>query len=66
MIPDAAVAHYMEQVDIVLVGSDVVVENGGIINSVGTFQVAMLAHAFNKPFYVCAQSCKFSRSCNGA
>lgn len=34
VILDSAVAYYMEQVDIVIVGAEGVVENGGIVNSV--------------------------------
>lgn len=34
VILDAAVAYYMEKVDLVLVGAEGVVENGGIINQV--------------------------------
>ena len=31
---DAAAAYFMEDVDIVLVGAEAVVENGGVINKV--------------------------------
>jgi len=34
VILDSAVAYYMEQMDIVIVGAEGVVENGGIVNSV--------------------------------
>lgn len=43
VILDAAVGHYIEKVDMVLVGAEGVVENGGIINQVRGPQ-AMLAH----------------------
>jgi translation initiation factor eIF-2B subunit alpha len=61
VIMDTAVAHYMDRVDVVLVGASAVVENGGIINKVGTYQVAIVAKAFSKPFYVAAESFKFTR-----
>lgn len=61
MVLDSAVAAVMERVDFVLVGAQGVVENGGLINKIGTFQVALAAHAFNRPFYVAVESYKFTR-----
>ncbi len=34
LIPDAAVGHFIDRVDMVLVGAEGVVENGGLINQV--------------------------------
>eukprot|EP00455_Lapot_gusevi_P042144 TRINITY_DN4964_c0_g1_i4.p1 TRINITY_DN4964_c0_g1~~TRINITY_DN4964_c0_g1_i4.p1 ORF type:complete len:119 (+),score=36.42 TRINITY_DN4964_c0_g1_i4:171-527(+) len=51
----------MEKVDLVLMGAEGVVENGGIINLIGSYQIAMVAKALNKPFYVSAESYKFVR-----
>lgn len=45
----------------VLVGAEGVVENGGVINKLGTYQIALCAQALNKPFYVAAESYKFTR-----
>eukprot|EP01108_Squamamoeba_japonica_P008562 TRINITY_DN7651_c0_g1_i1.p1 TRINITY_DN7651_c0_g1~~TRINITY_DN7651_c0_g1_i1.p1 ORF type:complete len:328 (+),score=154.21 TRINITY_DN7651_c0_g1_i1:39-986(+) len=61
MIMDAAVAHLMDRVDIVLIGAEAVAENGGIINKMGTYQIALVANALNKPFYVLAETFKFTR-----
>lgn len=44
-----------------LVGAEGVVENGGVINKLGTYQIALCAKALNKPFYVAAESYKFAR-----
>ncbi len=52
LVPDAAVGFIMEKVDLVMVGAEAVVESGGIINTMGTFGIAVLAKAANKPFYV--------------
>ena len=61
-ITDCAVAHYLAQeVDMVFVGAEMVVENGGIVNKIGTYQIAIIAHSFNKPFYVAAESYIFTR-----
>ncbi|XP_061459453.1 translation initiation factor eIF-2B subunit alpha [Rhineura floridana] len=61
IILDAAVGYIMEKVDLVIVGAEGVVENGGIINKIGTNQMAVCAKAQNKPFYVVAESFKFVR-----
>ncbi|NWR76533.1 EI2BA factor, partial [Centropus unirufus] len=61
VILDAAVGYIMEKVDLVLVGAEGVVESGGIINKIGTNQIAVCAKAQNKPFYVVAESFKFVR-----
>ena len=61
MILDTAVAYYMENVDVVLVGAEGVMENGGVINKVGTLTVATCAKAMRKPVYVAAESYKFAR-----
>merc|ERR1711990_30317 len=61
VILDSAVAYIMERVDVVLVGAEGVVENGGIINKIGTYGVAIVAKTLNKPFYVAAESFKFTR-----
>jgi len=61
VILDSAVAYIMEKVDVVLVGAEGVVENGGIINKIGTYGVAIAAKTLNKPFYVAAESFKFTR-----
>ncbi|XP_022964522.1 translation initiation factor eIF-2B subunit alpha-like [Cucurbita moschata] len=61
LLIDSAVAYTMDEVDMVLVGADGVVESGGIINMMGTYQIALVAHSMNKPMYVAAESYKFAR-----
>ena len=60
-ILDASVASVMEKVTFVLMGAEAVVESGGIINKIGTFNIAIAAHEMNKPFYVASESFKFFR-----
>lgn len=45
----------------VFLGAEGVVENGGIISGMGTYQLGVLAKAAGKPVYVCAESHKFVR-----
>ncbi len=61
VILDAAVGHYVEKVDMVLVGAEGVVENGGIINQIGTYLIAVMAKAADIPFYAVAENYKFVR-----
>ncbi|CAG9465655.1 unnamed protein product [Pedinophyceae sp. YPF-701] len=63
MVLDSAVACCLESVDLALLGAEGVVENGGVINKLGTYQIALLAKAHNTPFYVAAESYKFTRLC---
>nr|XP_024399407.1 translation initiation factor eIF-2B subunit alpha-like isoform X2 [Physcomitrium patens]PNR38039.1 hypothetical protein PHYPA_021150 [Physcomitrium patens] len=61
LVLDAGVAYMMETIDMVLVGADGVVESGGIINMLGTYQTALIARSLKKPVYVAAESYKFAR-----
>lgn len=61
VVLDAAVGYIMEKVDLVIVGAEGVVESGGVINKIGTYQMAVCSKAHNKPFYVVAESFKFVR-----
>ncbi|KAJ1831723.1 translation initiation factor eIF-2B subunit alpha [Coemansia sp. RSA 2711] len=61
VILDAAVGYIMEKVDMILVGAEGVVESGGLINKIGTYQLAIIAKAAKKPFYAVAESFKFVR-----
>lgn len=60
-IPESGVAYAMGKADMVIVGAEGVVENGGIISRLGTYQIGLIAKAMKKPFYVVAESYKFVR-----
>ena len=59
LVQNTSVGLCMDLVDCVFVGAEVVLENGGIVNKLGTFTIALCAKQFNKPFYVFAESLKF-------
>mmetsp|Transcript_16836 Transcript_16836/g.25317 ORF Transcript_16836/g.25317 Transcript_16836/m.25317 type:complete len:317 (+) Transcript_16836:66-1016(+) len=61
LVADCAVGIAMEGTDLCIVGAEGVMENGGVVNKAGTFQVAMIAKTMKKPFYVAVESYKFSR-----
>jgi methylthioribose-1-phosphate isomerase len=42
------------EVDVVIVGADRIAANGDVANKVGTYTLAVLAHAHGIPFYVAA------------
>lgn len=60
-IPESAVAYALGKADMVIVGAEGVVENGGIVSRMGTYQIGLLAKAMSKPFYAVAESHKFVR-----
>jgi len=56
VITDSTAGHVMNsgKVDAVFVGSDRIAANGDVANKIGTYALAVLAHAHNVPFYVFA------------
>ncbi|GFR06610.1 translation initiation factor eIF-2B subunit alpha [Trichonephila clavata] len=61
LILDAAVSYVLEKVDLIFLGAEGVAESGGIINKIGSFNIAICAKAMHKPVYVLAESFKFLR-----
>lgn len=63
VVLDSAMGYVMESrsVDMVLVGAEGVVENGGTVNKVGTFALGVMAKELGVPLYVAAESYKFTR-----
>lgn len=61
VVPDCSVGYVIDETDKVFIGAEGVAESGGVINQIGSYQVAMLAKAANKPVYVFAESHKFVR-----
>ena len=59
-ITDAAAGYYMEEVDMVAVGADVLTWKG-VINKIGTLLMATAADAIGKPMYVVANTLKYHR-----
>ncbi|WP_376792291.1 hypothetical protein [Thermoflexus sp.] len=55
LLPDFAAAHWIPRVDLVLVGADAW-EEEGIVNKIGTLTLAVMARAFQRPFFVVATS----------
>jgi ribose 1,5-bisphosphate isomerase len=60
LIVDSAVRSIMNDVDLVVVGADVITANGSLVNKIGTAQIALCAHEARTSFMVAAETYKFS------
>lgn len=56
LITDNMAGYFMArgEIDLVVVGADRIAANGDVANKIGTYSVAVLAHAHGIPFYVAA------------
>ena len=52
LVVDASIARVMHQIDIVIFGAEGIVENGGVINTVGTLQISMVASQLKGFFFL--------------
>ena len=59
LIVDSATRYYINNVDLVLVGSDAITSEGNVINKIGTSAIALAAHEARTPFYVVSELLKF-------
>lgn len=60
LIVDSAVRFFMNKISKVVVGSDAIAANGAVVNKIGTSMIALASKEFRIPFYVAAESYKFS------
>jgi len=60
LIVDSAVRSVINEVDLVVVGADVITVNGSLVNKIGTAQIALCAHESRTSFMVAAETYKFS------
>jgi len=65
IVPDNAGAYLMSEgkVDMFIVGADRIARNGDTANKIGTFEKAIVAKAFNIPFYIAAPTTTFDLNC---
>jgi translation initiation factor eIF-2B subunit alpha len=61
LINDNEAGYYIHEVTCVLVGAEVILDNGAVLNRAGTSTLALLARHARKPFYVFAETYKFLR-----
>ena len=60
LIIDAGMGKFIDQIDLVLIGVDSILKDGSIINKIGTYPLAALAHAENIDIYAVADSYKYN------
>ncbi|MEE9152215.1 MAG: translation initiation factor eIF-2B [Thermoplasmata archaeon] len=58
LIADMASFHFLDDVDIILTGSDCICHNG-VVNKIGTKGIAIAASQYGIPFYVLSEKSKF-------
>jgi methylthioribose-1-phosphate isomerase len=65
LITDSMSGHFFQQgkFDAVIVGADRIAANGDAANKIGTYTVAVLAHAHGVPFYVAAPISTIDAAC---
>lgn len=63
LITDSAVGFFMKDVDAVIIGTDAIRLSPpyGIVNKIGTLNLALAAKKYRKPLYVVGNSLKFDR-----
>jgi len=64
LICDNMAGHLMAagKINLVITGADRIAANGDTANKIGTYSLALLAHAHNIPFYIAAPSSTFDLS----
>lgn len=58
LIPDAAIASFIEQAALVIVGADSVRADGAVVNKVGTHTLALVARDAGRPVYALTERLK--------
>lgn len=62
LISDAMMSLYVPKVDAAIVGADLILNNGNLVNKVGSKSIALLCKEYMKPFFVVTTKSKFSRN----
>jgi methylthioribose-1-phosphate isomerase len=67
VITDGSAASFFGRglIDLVVVGADRIAKNGDVANKIGTYGVACIAHAHQRPFYVAAPWSTVDEACSG-
>ncbi|MDO8548618.1 MAG: hypothetical protein Q7S39_00510 [Ignavibacteria bacterium] len=59
--PDAFLSNIIEKADAAIIGADIVLSNGDVVNKIGSRSLAIFCKYFQKPFYILSTSDKFSK-----
>lgn len=58
IIPDSQISRFIEKSDLLLLGCDIILKNGDIINKTGSRNAAVMANYFKKPVVVVSSKAK--------
>lgn len=61
LIIEADIPNYIEKADICLIGADIILSNGNIVNKTGSKLLALICRFYNIPIYVITDSSKRSK-----
>lgn len=61
IIPDTLLTAAIENCDCAVIGADIILSNGDVVNKTGSRGLAIACRYFKKPFYVLATKDKFSK-----
>jgi translation initiation factor 2B subunit (eIF-2B alpha/beta/delta family) len=64
LITEAETGLFIKDAELILVGADSILSDGTIINKVGTYPIALIAHIHKIPFYVVCDTLKFNPFAN--
>jgi len=60
IIADASIPKSVQNADAVITGADIILQNGNVINKIGSLTAALSCKYFKKPFYVLTSKEKYS------
>jgi len=60
IVPDAYLSNVVEKSDAAIIGADIVLSSGDVVNKIGSRSLAIACKYFQKPFYILATTDKFS------
>jgi translation initiation factor 2B subunit (eIF-2B alpha/beta/delta family) len=60
LITDASMSNYIAKADAVIVGADIILKSGNVVNKTGSRNAAIICRHFKKPFIVLATKDKFA------
>lgn len=60
LITEAMIPEFLMKSDSAIIGADIILKNGDVVNKIGSQSLAIICKELNKPFFVIADKKKFS------
>ena len=51
LITDASMSNFIAKADVVIIGADIILKNGNVVNKTGSRSAAIISKHFKKPFH---------------